>query len=84
MYPLDFEEFMWAVGNDTMIDLIKDCYNGKKPMGQALHRKAMDYFRQYMIVRELVKDRRFITNGNRFSDFQEQRKQQAQYFADRS
>ena len=33
MYPLDFEEFMWAVGNDTMIDLIKDCYNGKKPMG---------------------------------------------------
>ena len=50
MYPLDFEEFMWAVGNDTMIDLIKDCYNGKKPMGQALHRKAMDYLRQYMIV----------------------------------
>ena len=83
MYPLDFEEFMWAVGNDTMIDLIKDCYNGKKPMGQALHRKAMDYFRQYMIVRELVKDGRFITNGNRFSDFQEQHKQQAQYFADR-
>ena len=53
-------------------------------MGQALHRKAMDYLRQYMIVRELVKDRRFITNGNRFSDFQEQRKQQAQYFSDRS
>ena len=50
MFPLDFEEFLWAVGNDTMYDLIKDCYDRKKPLGQALHRKAMDLFRQYMIV----------------------------------
>ncbi len=50
MYPLDFEEFLWAVGHDQMIGLIKDCYEKKRPMGQALHRKAMDLFRQYMIV----------------------------------
>lgn len=50
MYPLDFEEFLWAVGNETMMDLIRDCYEKRKPLGQALHRKAMDYFRQYMIV----------------------------------
>lgn len=50
MYPMDFEEFLWAVGNESMFDLIRDCYNRKKPLGQALHRKAMDYFRQYMIV----------------------------------
>ena len=50
MYPMDFEEFLWAVGNEAMFDLIRDCYNRKKPLGQALHRKAMDYFRQYMIV----------------------------------
>ena len=50
MFPLDFGEFLWAVGNDTMYDLIKDCYDRKKPLGQALHRKAMDLFRQYMIV----------------------------------
>ncbi len=50
MYPLDFEEFLWAVGNDAMFELIKDCYEIKKPLGQALHRRAMDYFRQYMIV----------------------------------
>lgn len=50
MYPLDFEEFLWAVGNDMMMELIRDCYERKKPLGQALHRKAMDYFRQYMIV----------------------------------
>lgn len=50
MYPMDFEEFLWAVGNESMFDLIRDCYNRKRSLGQALHRKAMDYFRQYMIV----------------------------------
>ena len=50
MYPLDFEEFLWALDNETLMPLIQSCYERKKPMGQALHRKAMDYFRQYMIV----------------------------------
>lgn len=50
MYPLDFEEFLWALDNEMLMDLIRKCYNDKKPLGQALHRKAMDYFRQYLIV----------------------------------
>ena len=50
MYPMDFEEFLWAFENDTIMDLIKKCYEEKKPLGQVMHRKVMDYFRQYMIV----------------------------------
>lgn len=50
MYPLDFEEFLWALDNDMLMPFIRNCYEKKQPMGQALHRKAMDYFRQYMIV----------------------------------
>ena len=50
MYPLDFEEFLWALGNDTLMDIIRKFYENKKPMGQVLHRKAMDYFRQYLII----------------------------------
>lgn len=50
MYPMDFEEFMWALGNDTLMDFIKKCYNSKTPLNQALHRKAMDYFKEYLIV----------------------------------
>ena len=50
MYPLDFEEFLWALDNDMLMPFIKNCFEKKQPMGQALHRKAMDYFRQYMIV----------------------------------
>ena len=50
MYPMDFEEFLWALGDDTLVPVIKQCFDNKRPVGQMLHRKAMDYFRQYMIV----------------------------------
>ena len=50
MYPMDFEEFLWALGNDTLMGIIQTCYDAKKPMGHIMHRKAMDYFRQYLIV----------------------------------
>lgn len=50
LYPMDYEEFLMAMGNDAMIDLIRTCFKEKKPMGQALHRKAMEYYRQYLLV----------------------------------
>ncbi len=50
MHPMDFEEFLWALGNYTLMSLIQKCYIEKKPLGQVMHRKVMDYFRQYMIV----------------------------------
>ena len=50
MYPMDFEEFLWATGNDMLMDLIRKMSVERKPMGQAFHRKAMDAFRLYMIV----------------------------------
>lgn len=50
MYPMDFEEFLWAMDNDMLMDIIRTHYDARKPLGQAMHRKAMDYFRQYLIV----------------------------------
>jgi len=50
MYPMDFEEFLWAMGNETLMPVISKHFTEMKPLGQALHRKAMDFFRQYMIV----------------------------------
>lgn len=49
MYPMDFEEFLWAMGNDMLMPYIAQCYEKRQPLG-ALHRKAFDYFRTYMIV----------------------------------
>lgn len=50
MYPMDFEEFLWAMGEDSMMELIKLSFNAKKPLGQDMHRKAMTLFRQYMSI----------------------------------
>ena len=50
MYPMDFEEFLWALGDDMMMDFARDCFERHCPLGAALHRKMMDYLRLYMIV----------------------------------
>jgi len=50
MHPMDFEEFLWAMGNDMLFPLIKTQFSQLKPLTQALHRTAMDYFRQYLII----------------------------------
>lgn len=50
MYPMDFEEFLWAMGDEMMMPYIKRQFADRKPMTPALHRKAMNYFKQYMII----------------------------------
>ena len=50
MNPMDFEEFLWAHGNDSLMPVIYRHFVEMKPLGQALHRKVMDLFRQYIII----------------------------------
>ena len=50
MYPMDFEEFLWANGQEMLMDFIRGQFEKQLPLGQALHRKAMDFFRLYLIV----------------------------------
>jgi len=50
MHPMDFEEFLWAIDNETAVPFLRSCYEEKKPLGQALHRKVMNDFRQYLLV----------------------------------
>lgn len=49
MYPMDFEEFLWAMGNEMLMPYIKKQFDSLKPMGE-FHREAMRYFREYLIV----------------------------------
>ena len=49
MHPMDFEEFLWAMGNDMLMPYIRKKFEKRQPMGD-FHRDAMHYFRQYMIV----------------------------------
>ena len=50
MFPLDFEEFLWAMGDEATYPLIRHCFETKKPLGATLHRKIMNDFRQYILV----------------------------------
>lgn len=50
LFPMDFEEFLWALGDEATVPLIRKCFEKKKPLGQALHRKVMNDFRQYVLV----------------------------------
>ena len=49
MYPMDFEEFLWAMEEEMLADFIRGQFESSLPMGN-LHRKAIDLLRLYMIV----------------------------------
>lgn len=66
MFPLDFEEFLWAMGDTVTVPLIKACFESKKPLGQALHRKIMNDFRQYVLVGGMPQSVAAYLNGKNF------------------
>ena len=49
-YPLDFEEFYWAIGNTVSPGQMHDAFMMKRPMGEAVHRRWMRDLRLYMLV----------------------------------
>ncbi|MBQ6089309.1 MAG: ATP-binding protein [Firmicutes bacterium] len=66
LFPLDFEEFLWAMGDEATVPLIKACFDSKKPLGQTLHRKIMNDFRQYMLVGGMPQSVLAYINGKNF------------------
>ena len=50
MYPMDYEEFRWALGDEVSVPILKQIYDEKKPLGQAVNRKMLRDFRLYMLV----------------------------------
>lgn len=50
MYPMDYEEFRWALGDTATIPLLRMAFEKKMPLGDAVHRKLMRDFRLYILV----------------------------------
>ena len=50
MYPMDYEEFRWAMGDTTTVPLLRSAFEKKMSLGDATHRKLMRDFRLYMLV----------------------------------
>jgi len=51
MYPLDFEEFLWANGiSETVIDSVKSCFENEKAVPDGIHKAMMELLYRYVIV----------------------------------
>lgn len=68
MYPMDFEEFCWALGEIQMTEYIRTCFNEVKPLEDTLHHKAMMLFKQYILVGGMPQAvKKYIENRRSFS-----------------
>lgn len=68
MYPMDFEEFCWALGNEQILEVIKVCYEKKESLPKGLHNSAMLLFRQYLLVGGMPKSIDTFISGNKDFD----------------
>lgn len=50
MYPLDFEEFLWALNEKPLANLIRSYFKELKSLPNSLHKRAMLLFREYLLV----------------------------------
>lgn len=66
LFPMDFEEFLWAMGDEATVPMIRRCFETKTPLGQALHRKVMNDFRQYVLVGGMPQSVLAYQNGKDF------------------
>ena len=68
MYPLDFEEFLWAMGcGQDVIDYMHECYESNQPVSEAVHGTLMSRFKYYLLIGGLpeavnafLEDRHFV------------------------
>lgn len=70
IYPMDYEEFMWAIGNDTY-NILRELYRQGKPVGNSLNRKLLRDFRIYMAVGGMPQAVAAYVEGNNFTEIDE-------------
>lgn len=75
MHPLDFEEFLLALGdNAKLIAYLKDCYQNKKHINEVIHEKALFLFNQYLIVGGLPEVVDIFKRTDSFAEVREKQK----------
>lgn len=50
MYPMDYEEFLWAIGDETTTKLLRNAFSNRKAVGEQMNRKLIRDFRLYMLI----------------------------------
>ena len=70
VYPMDYEEFIWATGNETY-QVLKELYKRGKAVGNSLNRKLMRDFRVYMAVGGMPQAVAAYVEGKNFTEIDE-------------
>jgi predicted AAA+ superfamily ATPase len=50
LYPMNFEEFLWALGQEDLVDEIEKCYNANTKMFEPVHDMLIEYYKNYLFV----------------------------------
>lgn len=68
MFPMDYEEFRWSLGDNVTIPTLRELFQQRKPLGQVAHRKAIRDFRLYMLIGGMPQAVQAYIDTNDFSD----------------
>lgn len=75
MYPMDFEEFCWAMEEESIAQYIRKCFEDGNPLPDQLHRKAMLLYRQYLVVGGMPQSVvAYLENGRSFQKADEEKR----------
>ena len=85
LFPMDFEEFLMALGEQKLIHEIKSHYESNEPLVEPIHEKALDLYKKYLVLGgmpTIIND--FIRNDGKISqvNFEMQEYIIATYLAD--
>lgn len=67
MYPMDFEEYLWALNDTVTIPAITEAFQKRRALGDAIHRKIMKTFRTYMVVGGMPQAVEALVSGKTFA-----------------
>lgn len=71
MYPLDFEEFLWALGKKSLCQFIRICYEENKSLPELLHKEALELYRSYLLVGGMPAVVKAYASHNNYSEIQD-------------
>lgn len=67
MYPMDFEEYLWATGDEVTAPAIREAFESRKPLPDSVHRRIMRDFRTYMAVGGMPQAVEILVQGGDFA-----------------
>ena len=82
MYPMDYEEFRWALGDNVSVSLLREAFDNKRPFGDAVMRKLLRDFRLYMLVGGMPQAINTLIDTNNLSEVDAKKREIIELYID--